>query len=759
MNPTYFYQKTDQAKLQILITSIEASHTKLNPLGNETSHTKLNPQGGETSHTKLNPQVDETSHTKLNPQVDETSHTKLNPQVDETSHTKLNPQGGETSHTKLNPQVDESSSLIKFKNGPQIKSLNKSTNKSLSNISLEILGGQDISEMRKINLSESNDISKKKENMAKHTNRKRSQSIGIRVGDSKQCHKRSNSTSNKSFDFNNSSEVVESSARAEISRELNTRECLKKSFELASKKINMRKFTEDKKNICGKKNSCKKDFAKLKLLKLPILTLCPEQHEQMRNFNLLDSYFTSWSSNKFLQFDQIRDRYNDTRLIADTVVRTAGITMNASYVNYYQLTNPSKCTSNDIICLHPSYILAQCPVHSTLNNFFLMCLNEDVECIINLTNQSDLLVGKALDYLSCLPIKTASIFVKIIKHPYRTIEKVPGTSIEITQISVKNNSKRKTINYVNYTEWPDRSVPAQNQINTLRRIISTLHSISSNKILIHCSAGLGRSGVFLGMCIAHNYFPIHSLCAKPCGKTCLQSSCSSSLSSSGITQALTKESYFNFVLSLRKQRHGCVQTLEQYQWLWSYIENLSNNVESLKKIIDARLNERKYDKSANHRKNYDSEIVSSFSCPFDLSIRNDDCHLNQIQHHCTLNLNKNSNLNTNANERQGLINNFISYFGNNFVIQGFAKYFNYLFNTKLLFIYFNFWHKIWYAPDSTSNSRSELLPTNPSSNSSFNFLYNASDNKSQPQRKITLDDLTTHSKKKSVTSIRSYSCS
>ena len=50
---------------------------------------------------------------------------------------------------------------------------------------------------------------------------------------------------------------------------------------------------------------------------------------------------------------------------------------------------------------------------------------------------------------------------------------------------------------LHYIEWPDFGVP--NSPNTLFRMISTLKQWNPSRTVIHCSAGVGRTGTFIAL--------------------------------------------------------------------------------------------------------------------------------------------------------------------------------------------------------------------------------------------------------------------
>ena len=97
----------------------------------------------------------------------------------------------------------------------------------------------------------------------------------------------------------------------------------------------------------------------------------------------------------------------------------------------------------------------------------------------------------------------------------------------------------RELTYFQFTAWPDFGIPSSpaDFLELYYEIMQEYKSlpVSATPILVHCSAGVGRTGAF---CAIHN---------------CLQS-----------FRSTGKIDVAESVRSLRKQRSGMVQTLEQY---------------------------------------------------------------------------------------------------------------------------------------------------------------------------------------------------
>jgi len=104
--------------------------------------------------------------------------------------------------------------------------------------------------------------------------------------------------------------------------------------------------------------------------------------------------------------------------------------------------------------------------------------------------------------------------------------------------------------HMHYTEWPDFGVPDSpkniiNLINEVESFKQSINACSTSPVIVHCSAGIGRTGTFLAIVsyIDHK-------------KNSIQFNTQST------------------VMNLREQRMGMVQTFDQYAFIHSAIDSI-----------------------------------------------------------------------------------------------------------------------------------------------------------------------------------------
>jgi len=144
-----------------------------------------------------------------------------------------------------------------------------------------------------------------------------------------------------------------------------------------------------------------------------------------------------------------------------------------------------------------------------------------------------------------------NITVKVISEECNDINFIIKRDIEIYF-----NNEKKTLTHIQYTGWPDFGVP--NTTNDILQILSLIKEKKQDSpVVVHCSAGVGRTGTLIAL-----YYAIEKLSQNP------------------------KKSIdiFDIVCSLRKKRMAMVQSIEQYEFIYTVINNTYNNYDILSKF-------------------------------------------------------------------------------------------------------------------------------------------------------------------------------
>ena len=135
-----------------------------------------------------------------------------------------------------------------------------------------------------------------------------------------------------------------------------------------------------------------------------------------------------------------------------------------------------------------------------------------------------------------------------------------NNSLERKVITIynKQNKETKQFDHMQFKEWPDHSTPnIQNYVKLFGELFKFVDERYMNKstenfpVLVHCSAGIGRTGVFL---------TLYAICKE-------------------IQKQIEKPSsdviifnVFNFVRKLKEMRMFSVENINQYNFLYKFIE-------------------------------------------------------------------------------------------------------------------------------------------------------------------------------------------
>ncbi|XP_030843743.1 uncharacterized protein LOC115924937 [Strongylocentrotus purpuratus] len=181
-----------------------------------------------------------------------------------------------------------------------------------------------------------------------------------------------------------------------------------------------------------------------------------------------------------------------------------------------------------------AYIASQGPNNASMDDFWRMVWQENVNTIAMVTKLQE---GTKIKCRQYWPESTSVNFGDIVVVLSSVASCCGGLK---RTLSLTKGAKTRVVNQFHFTEWPDKAVP--NSTSTLQKYISEVkkdHGQNSSPLLVHCSAGVGRTGVLLS---------IDSVVAEA---------------------KRTKEvDIFGYVTKIRQNRPYMVQTKEQYQFVY-----------------------------------------------------------------------------------------------------------------------------------------------------------------------------------------------
>ncbi|KAM6965042.1 receptor-type tyrosine-protein phosphatase kappa [Aplochiton taeniatus] len=153
--------------------------------------------------------------------------------------------------------------------------------------------------------------------------------------------------------------------------------------------------------------------------------------------------------------------------------------INANYIDGYQ--RPSH------------YIATQGPVHETVYDFWRMVWQEQSACIVMVTNLVEVGRVKCYKYWP----DDSEVFGDF-KVTFVEVEPLAEYVVRTFTLERRGSSELREVKQFHFTGWPDHGVPyhATGLLAFIRRV-KISNPPSAGPIVVHCSAGAGRTGCFI----------------------------------------------------------------------------------------------------------------------------------------------------------------------------------------------------------------------------------------------------------------------
>ena len=203
------------------------------------------------------------------------------------------------------------------------------------------------------------------------------------------------------------------------------------------------------------------------------------------------------------------------------------------------------------------FIATQGPKKETINDFWLMIWQYRVTAIVMLTKLVEKGVERCTQYWPEkmniseiygdfeVTMKDKQKCGDYLKRTFKLICMAKSnknlTSITMTPGSVKNNNKRPLfVTQYYYPEWPDKDTPSTDPMSILHLIrdVNLNHLKYQYPIVVHCSAGVGRTGTYITLDAMMEKINIEN-----------------------------KIDIFGFISKIRERRQYLVQTSKQYAFI------------------------------------------------------------------------------------------------------------------------------------------------------------------------------------------------
>jgi protein tyrosine phosphatase len=263
--------------------------------------------------------------------------------------------------------------------------------------------------------------------------------------------------------------------------------------------------------------------------------VCPiNEHRVYNEFHLLDEI----SEDKtFVDSFRSYDVYVNICPYKENTIWLSGQVMQApGYINASPIQTP--------FCEQPGHMIAtQGPIKATIKAFWRMCVQEKVSLVMTVGQQIGHDFDKYFPTSSSEPVKEKGLQVEL------TTNRRAGLYIDVRTLRVEVDGAEATVQHFHFTGWPDYGVPGEKQKDELFRLLKELarfvvlqqNSPNPMKLVVHCKAGVGRTGTTLAIINAMILYGEYA------GK-----------------KEETPVSVFSIVRRLREQRMWMCQTPQQY---------------------------------------------------------------------------------------------------------------------------------------------------------------------------------------------------
>ncbi len=221
------------------------------------------------------------------------------------------------------------------------------------------------------------------------------------------------------------------------------------------------------------------------------------------------------------------------------------------YYNAINIRNKEYINASPINIINYSYFIAtQGPKNKTIEDFWTMIDEKECNVIVMLCRDKENGIEKCAEYWE-EKVKMINYKIKIGKQ--YNYHKYMIRVINLFNISLK---KERKIYQIHFLALPDHGVPKIDGGKIFDIFIDIINIVDkyrgNSPIVVHCSAGVGRTGTFISM-----YYLYKEIKKQIDDK-----------------EKVIKFNIFNLVRKLKEMRILLVQTVVQYQFIYYFVHHL-----------------------------------------------------------------------------------------------------------------------------------------------------------------------------------------
>ncbi|KHJ41475.1 Protein-tyrosine phosphatase [Trichuris suis] len=195
------------------------------------------------------------------------------------------------------------------------------------------------------------------------------------------------------------------------------------------------------------------------------------------------------------QLNKAKNRYIDILCLEKTRVKLRGDGCDYIHANWVRSSE-----------LDMKIIMAQAPTQNTLDEFYRMLFQENVLLIVCLTQLKERGVEKMHPYWPATEGSQLTFANYTVKNS--GIQETCNSLISTLDVEQIDKKAHMTIKHLFYLDWPDHRVPRCthkfiNLVSQCNKLSSEISNNSKNNptMVIHCSAGVGRSGTLTALLV------------------------------------------------------------------------------------------------------------------------------------------------------------------------------------------------------------------------------------------------------------------
>ncbi|XP_076115230.1 receptor-type tyrosine-protein phosphatase epsilon-like [Mytilus galloprovincialis] len=190
-----------------------------------------------------------------------------------------------------------------------------------------------------------------------------------------------------------------------------------------------------------------------------------------------------------------------------------------------------------------AYIATQGPKRNTLRDFWHMVWQENVCKIVMITELEE--NGKKKCYQYWPQITNDPLVVDYYTLTMQEEKQHSEYVYRLINVKHKKEKEERKVHHYHFTQWPDHGVPDSIKLVNFYRAVKNNTSDQQGPLLVHCSAGIGRTGTFIAIDSLYEH-----------GK------------SVGYVDIV------EYVKMMRKDRLNMIQTFEQYEAVFEALQEL-----------------------------------------------------------------------------------------------------------------------------------------------------------------------------------------